>query len=120
MIYQKSNESSCRSISEFLSLMDGINDLRHTCASRLVQNGMNMYGVSQMLGHVDVLATRRLRTWKAGYQTVGRRLWRAQRNILAVKIAKCFDNFSKRDKCIVPGLVVGSLGCNTYYMMVGI
>jgi integrase len=36
-----------------------IHDLRHTCASRLVQNGMNLYEVSQMLGHVDVQTTQR-------------------------------------------------------------
>jgi integrase len=36
-----------------------IHDLRHTAASRLVQNGMNLYEVSQMLGHVDVQTTQR-------------------------------------------------------------
>jgi integrase len=36
-----------------------IHDLRHTCASRLIQNGMNLYEVSQMLGHVDVQTTQR-------------------------------------------------------------
>lgn len=36
-----------------------IHDLRHICASRSIQNGMNLYEVSQMLGHVDVQTTQR-------------------------------------------------------------
>lgn len=36
-----------------------IHDLRHTCASRLIQNGMSLYEVSLMLGHVDVQTTQR-------------------------------------------------------------
>lgn len=36
-----------------------IHDLRHTCASRLIQNGMSLYEVSQMLGHVDIQTTQR-------------------------------------------------------------
>jgi integrase len=36
-----------------------VHDLRHTCASRLAQNGMSLYEVSQMLGRVDVQNTRR-------------------------------------------------------------
>lgn len=36
-----------------------IHDLRHTCASRLIQNGMSLYEVAQMLGHVDVQTTQR-------------------------------------------------------------
>lgn len=36
-----------------------IHDLRHTAASRLIQNGMSLYEVSQMLGHVDVQTTQR-------------------------------------------------------------
>jgi integrase len=36
-----------------------IHDLRHTCASRLVQNGLSIYEVSSILGHVDVKTTQR-------------------------------------------------------------
>lgn len=36
-----------------------IHDLRHTAASRLIQNGMSLYEVAQMLGHVDVQTTQR-------------------------------------------------------------
>lgn len=36
-----------------------IHDLRHTCASRLVQNGMSIYEVANILGHVDVQTTQR-------------------------------------------------------------
>lgn len=36
-----------------------IHDLRHTCASRLIQNGMSLYEVSNILGHVDVQTTQR-------------------------------------------------------------
>jgi len=36
-----------------------IHDLRHTCASRLVQNGLSLYETAQMLGHVDVQTTQR-------------------------------------------------------------
>jgi integrase len=36
-----------------------IHDLRHACASRLVQNGLSLYEVSQVLGHTDVQTTQR-------------------------------------------------------------
>jgi len=36
-----------------------IHDLRHTAASRLIQNGMSLYEVSKILGHVDVQTTQR-------------------------------------------------------------
>lgn len=36
-----------------------IHDFRHTCASRLVQNGMNLYEVASILGHADVQTTQR-------------------------------------------------------------
>lgn len=36
-----------------------IHDLRHTCASRLIQNGMSIYEVSKMLGHTSVQTTQR-------------------------------------------------------------
>jgi integrase len=36
-----------------------IHDLRHTCASRLIQNGMSLYEVANILGHVDVQTTQR-------------------------------------------------------------
>jgi site-specific recombinase XerD len=34
-------------------------DLHHTCASRLIRNGMSLYEVSNILGHVDVQTTQR-------------------------------------------------------------
>lgn len=34
-------------------------DLRHTCASRLIQNGMSLYEVSNILVHVNVQTTQR-------------------------------------------------------------
>lgn len=36
-----------------------IHDLRHTCASRLIQNGLSLYEVSQILGHTDIQTTQR-------------------------------------------------------------
>ena len=33
--------------------------LRNTCATRLIQNGMSLYEVSNILGHVDVQTTQR-------------------------------------------------------------
>ncbi len=36
-----------------------IHDLRHTAASRLIQNGMSLYEVAQILGHTDVQTTQR-------------------------------------------------------------
>ena len=36
-----------------------IHDFRHTCASRLIQNGMNLYEVASILGHTDVQTTQR-------------------------------------------------------------
>ena len=36
-----------------------IHDLRHTCASRLIQNGMSLYEVANILGHTDVQTTQR-------------------------------------------------------------
>ncbi len=36
-----------------------IHDLRHTFASRLIQNGMNLYEVASTLGHTDVQTTQR-------------------------------------------------------------
>ena len=41
-------------ISEFT-----VHDFRHTCASRLVQNGMSLYDVANILGHTDVQTTQR-------------------------------------------------------------
>ena len=34
-------------------------DLHNTCASRLIQNRMSLYEVSNILGHVDVQTTQR-------------------------------------------------------------
>jgi site-specific recombinase XerD len=34
-----------------------IHDLRHTCASRLVQNGLSLYETAQILGYVGVQTT---------------------------------------------------------------
>ncbi len=36
-----------------------IHDFRHTCASRLLQNGLNLYEVASILGHRDVQTTQR-------------------------------------------------------------
>ena len=36
-----------------------IHDFRHTCASRLVQNGLSLYEVASILGHADVQTTQR-------------------------------------------------------------
>ena len=36
-----------------------IHDFRHTCASRLIQNGMSLYEVANILGHTDVKTTQR-------------------------------------------------------------
>ena len=36
-----------------------VHDIRHTAASRLIQNGMSLYEVSKILGHVDVQTTQR-------------------------------------------------------------
>lgn len=36
-----------------------IHDLRHTCASRLIQNGLSLCEVAQMPGHTDVQTTQR-------------------------------------------------------------
>ena len=36
-----------------------IHDFRHTCASRLIQNGMTLYEVANILGHTDVTTTQR-------------------------------------------------------------
>lgn len=36
-----------------------IHDFRHTCASRLVRNGMSLYEVGSILGHTDVQTTQR-------------------------------------------------------------
>jgi integrase len=36
-----------------------IHDFRHTCASRLVQNGLSLYEVASILGHTDVQTTQR-------------------------------------------------------------
>ncbi|WP_116027698.1 site-specific integrase [Alloalcanivorax xenomutans] len=36
-----------------------VHDLRHTCASRLIQNGMSLYEVSKILGHTSVQTTQR-------------------------------------------------------------
>ena len=40
-------------------MLEGIHDLRHTCASRLIQNGMSLYEVANVLGHVDIQTTQR-------------------------------------------------------------
>ncbi len=34
-------------------------DFRHTCASRLIQNGLSLYEVASILGHRDVQTTQR-------------------------------------------------------------
>ncbi len=36
-----------------------IHDFRHTCASRLIQNGLSLYEVASILGHRDVQTTQR-------------------------------------------------------------
>lgn len=36
-----------------------IHDFRHTCASRLIQNGMTLYEVASILGHSDIQTTQR-------------------------------------------------------------
>ena len=36
-----------------------IHDFRHTCASRLIQNGLSLYEVASILGHTDVQTTQR-------------------------------------------------------------
>jgi integrase len=36
-----------------------IRDFRHTCASRLIQNGLSLYEVACILGHKDVQTTQR-------------------------------------------------------------
>jgi site-specific recombinase XerD len=36
-----------------------IHDIRHTCASRLIQNGLSLYEVASILGHRDVQTTQR-------------------------------------------------------------
>jgi integrase len=36
-----------------------IHDLRHTCASRLIQNGLSLYEVANVLGHLDIQTTQR-------------------------------------------------------------
>ena len=36
-----------------------IHTLRHTYASRLIQNGLNVYGVKCVLGHTDIRTTMR-------------------------------------------------------------
>jgi integrase len=36
-----------------------IHDLRHTCASRLIQNGLSLYETAQILGHTQISTTQR-------------------------------------------------------------
>ena len=36
-----------------------LHDFRHTCASRLIQNGLSLYEVASILGHTDVQTTQR-------------------------------------------------------------
>jgi integrase len=36
-----------------------IHDFRHTCASRLIQNGLSLYDVESILGQTDVQTTQR-------------------------------------------------------------
>ncbi len=36
-----------------------IHDFRHTCASRLIHNGLSLYEVASILGHTDVQTTQR-------------------------------------------------------------